>query len=130
MTMPHERTRAVLGTRELLEQLRLRDDIPADVRKDAVWCLRHFPTASDLKVAGYATTMGGTENPFSTSPDYDEHKSNMLNVAAKDAATLSVFIAEPLTERMITAPRDGDTPEDVAQRQEYLDIITGSSKHD
>lgn len=129
MTMPHERTRAVLGTRELLEQLRMRDDIPADVKRDAIWCLRHYPTASDLKIAGYATTRGGTENPFGTSPDYDEHKANMLKLAAK-GATLSVFIAEPLTNRMITAPRDGDTPEDVAQRQEYLDIITGSSKHD
>lgn len=77
MTMPHERTRSVIETRKFLEELRLRDDIPASVRKDAIWCLRHYPTASDLKIAGYATTRSGMENPFATSPDYDEHKLNM-----------------------------------------------------
>ena len=123
MTMPHERTRAVIGTREFLEQLRLRDDVPADVRKEAIWCLRHFPTATDLKIAGYATTRSGLENPFGTSPDYDEHKANLAK-----AEVLQVFIAEPLKERMITAPRDGDTPEVVAERQEYLDIITGNTQ--
>ena len=40
-------------------------------------------------------------------------------------APLSVFVAEPLAGRLTTDVRDGDTPEDVAQRQEYLDIITG-----
>lgn len=77
MTMPHERTRAVIETRKLLEELRLRDDIPAGVKKDAIWCLRHFPTADHLRIAGYATTKGGIENPFATSPDYEEHKLNI-----------------------------------------------------
>jgi len=77
MTMPHERTRAVIETRKFLEELRLRDDIPADVRKDAIWCLRHFPTDSIVKSVGYATTISGVENPFGTSPDYDEHKLNL-----------------------------------------------------
>jgi hypothetical protein len=40
-------------------------------------------------------------------------------------APLSVFVAEPLARRLTTDPRDGDTPEDVARRQEYSDIITG-----
>ena len=40
MTMPHERTRAVIETKKFLEELRMRDDIPADFRKDAIWCLR------------------------------------------------------------------------------------------
>ncbi|OIQ81933.1 hypothetical protein GALL_362840 [mine drainage metagenome] len=77
MTMPHERTRSVIETKKFLEELRLRDDIPADVKKDAIWCLRHYPTASDLKIAAYAITRSGIENPFGTSADYDEHKLNM-----------------------------------------------------
>lgn len=38
---------------------------------------------------------------------------------------LTVFIAEPIVERLITNPREGDTPADVAARQHYLDTITG-----
>lgn len=41
---------------------------------------------------------------------------------------LSVFVAEPLKARMITDPRKGDTQADVAERQSYLDIITGHHK--
>ena len=83
MTMPHERTRAVIGTRDFLEDLRLRNDIPADVRKNAIWCLRHYPSAADLKIAGYATTRFGAENTFATSPHFDEHQSNLAKLAAK-----------------------------------------------
>ncbi|MBI5164366.1 MAG: hypothetical protein HY985_10745 [Magnetospirillum sp.] len=48
-----------------------------------------------------------------------------LSISPRDDAPMTVFLAEPTTERLITDPRDGDTPEDVASRQEYLDIITG-----
>lgn len=82
MTMPHVRTRAVIETKKFLEELRMRNDIPDDVRKDAIWCLRHYPNASDLKIAGYATTRSGLENPFGTSPDYDEHKANLKKIEA------------------------------------------------
>lgn len=54
---------------------------------------------------------------------HDQNKKVMLDLA--EDVTLSVFMAEPLNDRMITAPRDGDTQADVAERQEYLDIITG-----
>lgn len=45
--------------------------------------------------------------------------------ALRDDINLSVFIAEPLKDRMITVPRDSDSQDDVAKRQEYLDAITG-----
>ena len=77
MTMPHERTRAVIETRIFLKELRLRDDIPAEVRKDAIWCLRHFPTDHDVKIVGYAVMPNGMANPFATSADYDEDKQNL-----------------------------------------------------
>lgn len=83
MTMPHERTRAVIGTKKFLEELRLRDDIPPDIRKDVIWCLRHYPSDSDVTRVGYALMPSGLENPFATSPDYDEHKSNLAKLAAK-----------------------------------------------
>ena len=42
---------------------------------------------------------------------------------------LTVFIAEPIAERLITNPRDDDTPDELAKRQAYLDLIlrTGAS---
>lgn len=38
---------------------------------------------------------------------------------------ISVFVAAPVTERVIVTPRDTDTPEIVEARQDILDIITG-----
>jgi|GEM_PF-1828809 len=76
MTMPHERTRAVIGTRKFLEELRMRDDIPQDVRKSAIWCLRHYPTDHDITSMGYATMRSKFCNPFATSANYDEDKKN------------------------------------------------------
>ena len=83
MTMPHERTRAVIETKKFLEELRLRDDIPKDIRESAVWCLRHYPTSADVKMISFATMRMGSENPFGTSPDYDEHKKNMEKLLGK-----------------------------------------------
>ncbi|MEB0139068.1 MULTISPECIES: hypothetical protein [unclassified Undibacterium] len=38
---------------------------------------------------------------------------------------ITVFIAEPLTERMIIDADEDDTPEEIAQRQRNIDILTG-----
>jgi post-segregation antitoxin (ccd killing protein) len=38
---------------------------------------------------------------------------------------LTVFIPEPSAQRLRTLERDGDTPQDLAQRQAYLDLISG-----
>lgn len=81
MTMPHERTRAVIGTKKFLEELKMRDDIPKDVRESAIWCLRHYPTDADIKSMGYATMRNNFCNPFATSPDYDEDKINQEKLA-------------------------------------------------
>ena len=80
MTMPHERTRSVIETRKFLNELRLRDDVPADVKKSAVWCLRHYPNDADVTSVGYAEMRGNSENPFGTSVDFDEHKRNLVKV--------------------------------------------------
>jgi len=41
---------------------------------------------------------------------------------------VTVFIADPITRRLITSSRINDTPEEVAGRQEYLDLISELSK--
>jgi hypothetical protein len=55
----------------------------------------------------------------------DIGNSEMLSSNPFDDIPVSVFIAESVPKRLITDPREGDTPEDVEQRQNYLDIITG-----
>jgi hypothetical protein len=58
MTMPNERTRAVLRTREFLQRLAspyVEDGIkkvPAEVRKEALRLLRHYPFPYHLRTAG------------------------------------------------------------------------------
>jgi hypothetical protein len=42
-----------------------------------------------------------------------------------DDTPMTIFIAEPLGERLVTDIREDDQPEDVARRQEYLDRIAG-----
>ncbi len=52
MTMPHERTRAVLQTYEFLVELSKNRSLPEKVRRDASFLLRHYPTEHDLLLAG------------------------------------------------------------------------------
>jgi hypothetical protein len=51
MTMPHERTRAVLWTYELLNDLvnpEKTPGVPDEIRRQARYCLRHFPLPHEL----------------------------------------------------------------------------------
>ena len=52
MTMPHERTRAVVQTRDFLLELSSDDSMPERIRHDARFLLRHFPTEQDVLLAG------------------------------------------------------------------------------
>jgi hypothetical protein len=57
MTMPFERTRAVLWTREFLQDLMdhaKSPHVPARVRARARTLLRHYPTPADMALAGRA----------------------------------------------------------------------------
>ncbi|WP_318653027.1 BPSL0761 family protein [Pseudomonas sp. PDM21] len=51
MTMPHERTRAVLQTRDFLLKLSRDSAAPEDIRRDAKFLLRHYPNEFDLRMA-------------------------------------------------------------------------------
>jgi len=52
MTMPHERTRAVLQTHEFLVELSKNPSLPEKIRRDASFLLRHYPTEQDVLLAG------------------------------------------------------------------------------
>jgi hypothetical protein len=52
MTLPDERFRAVLRTRELLVNLcnsKHTPRVPRIIREEALWCLRHYPDYYDMK---------------------------------------------------------------------------------
>jgi hypothetical protein len=52
MTMPNERSRAVVKTRDFLVALSLDSTLPEKVRHDAKFLLRHYPTRDDVILAG------------------------------------------------------------------------------
>lgn len=52
MTMPHERSRAVVQTRDFLLELASDKTLPDSVRRDASFLLRHFPSEYDIRLAG------------------------------------------------------------------------------
>jgi hypothetical protein len=52
MTMPNERSRAVIMTRDFLVELSRDSSLPEKVRRDAKFLLRHFPTQDDVFLAG------------------------------------------------------------------------------
>lgn len=52
MTMPEERTRAVIQTHEFLIELARDASIPERVRCGARFLLRHYPSKGDVLLAG------------------------------------------------------------------------------
>ena len=52
MTMPHERTRAVVQTHDFLIELARDASLPERIRRDARLLLRHYPSRRDMVLAG------------------------------------------------------------------------------
>ncbi|MHB9351642.1 BPSL0761 family protein [Pseudomonas amygdali] len=52
MTMPNERTRAVIQTGEFLLELSRDLSLPERIRHDAKYLLRHYPNHSEMLLAG------------------------------------------------------------------------------
>lgn len=53
MTLPYERTRAVLATKDFLCDLmnsKKTPRIPKEIRQRASACLRHFPTSFEMEI--------------------------------------------------------------------------------
>lgn len=51
MTMPDERTRAVIQTYEFLVELSRNPSLPEKVRRDAKFLLQHYPSKADMERA-------------------------------------------------------------------------------
>lgn len=49
MTMPNERTRALMSAAEFLQELRSGTDTPDAIRAQAISVLRHFPAARSIE---------------------------------------------------------------------------------
>jgi hypothetical protein len=52
MTLPNERTRAVLYTRDFLVDLLNNKKVPKDVRERARHLLKHYPMKVDMSLVG------------------------------------------------------------------------------
>ena len=48
MTMPYERTRTIIQTRNFLQELRQDESLPENIRKEAHRLLRHLPEDHEL----------------------------------------------------------------------------------
>lgn len=53
MTLPDERTQAVVETRRFLTSLLSNRRVPAEVRGRALTLLRHYPNSADMFYAGW-----------------------------------------------------------------------------
>ena len=51
MTLPDERYRAVVKTQELLVEILNTPRVPKAIKEGAKYCLRHYPSAWDMKRA-------------------------------------------------------------------------------
>jgi len=59
MTMPDERTRALLSAGGFLIELARDGSLPLDVRRRAVMIARHFPTIEDVSAMALITHSSG-----------------------------------------------------------------------
>ena len=51
MTLPDERYRAVVQTQRFLLEILTTPRVPKAIKDQARWCLRHYPSAWDMKQA-------------------------------------------------------------------------------
>ncbi|WP_280326569.1 BPSL0761 family protein [Pseudomonas sp. BN102] len=64
MTMPRERTRSIIQTREFLVDLSSNQELPEAVRNEARRLLRHYPAANEVLLAGKVEEQRGSGFPF------------------------------------------------------------------
>ena len=63
MTIPVERRRAVLNTRDFLRDLMVDFNVSKEIRDNAYHLLKHYPTDYDMMIAGeQAPTIFGYED--------------------------------------------------------------------
>lgn len=68
MTTPHERTRALRQAGEFLAQLHRREDVPQDIREQAMRVLRHYPEEWAISLMAEHWQAFGSES-FGLAPE-------------------------------------------------------------
>lgn len=64
MTLPYERTNAVLATEKLLVTMLTYPRVPKALREAASGCLRHYPSKHHLEIAAAGFNSSLMECPF------------------------------------------------------------------
>lgn len=78
MTMPSERTRSIIQTREFLVDLSRDKSLPEAVRTEALRLLRHYPAADEVLLAGKMEEQRGDGLPWVfLSPSIDQGRSEI-----------------------------------------------------
>lgn len=87
MTMPDERTRALLWAGGFLIELARDDSLPLSVRRRAVVIARHFPTVEDVStmaVFRHSSGLGlGLVSPTDVRSKNDEGRFGLLRYSTK-----------------------------------------------
>jgi hypothetical protein len=79
MTLPDERYRAVVQTEKFLREILTTPRVPKNIKEQARWCLRHYPSHWDMKMAAegapeyFQETMEPVTRLFK---QYEESKKN------------------------------------------------------
>ncbi len=140
MTIPCERTRAVIETYRFLRQL-IRNDIraPRSVRQTAVWLERHYPRPADIFMVAHGFT-GVFSDPYEATfpievPDpvepelrveLTERRYNELLDAIAHMPVADGFSFRQWLDQWLDMPHPvlhGATPRDVAGRPGGYDVV-------
>ncbi|MAD01943.1 BPSL0761 family protein [Halopseudomonas pachastrellae] len=73
MTLPHERTRAIVETEKFLKELSRDSGLPHELRAHAKALLRHYPSASQVFALGRLE-----EALMEDGPDTDEYRRRVI----------------------------------------------------
>jgi hypothetical protein len=79
MTLPDERYRAVVQTEKFLREILSTPRVPKAIKDNARYCLRHYPSAYDMKVASESCPevfQERMEPLYRMIVKYEEEKSN------------------------------------------------------
>jgi len=100
----------------------MRQSMTIRLDKDILEGAKIFASKDNRTLTNYIETL--IRKDIQMNQKYTEQEIASL---ANNDLPVTVFMASPLTERMIVDACDDDTPEELAQRQRNVDVITGWS---
>ena len=98
----------------------MRQSMTIRLDKEILEGAKVFATKDNRSLTNYIETL--IRKDIQTNQKNDEQEIAYLT---NNNLPITVFMAEPLTERMIIDADEDDTPEETAQRQSNIDILTG-----